>query len=552
MRIGIVEIKTLKTVGETFGARWRVGVGLIFLVIACMWWGAIHRADGFEGIVTDDGLRPYTLALVGFIALGFAVILPRKGVFGRTLFLLAAGFISLSLLLLLVAAAAALAEGLSGPGPVLVLAGVLLAALLLCWKFLIPRMYALCQSLIPIGRWRAYRRQVSNSLRLWSGEWEGPDAPAEDGTGVERARRRRARISLAVAALAFGVGLLAALPAVVGLVNRDFPRAIYEGEFSKAWDILRGLQIQPPADSWAEEGSYFLSLLPFIVVGLVGFGVSGHGWVGWKRARILVYQTPLSERTTPSTILLLRSFADDIMLVPGRSASILMLPFRVYEWSYTFEQLIKERLACVGELRLLARVTKEDPEGEGAANSEGDRLRRGFLDRVKRAASKGAARVESIVKLSDLPALGGIRHETAEWREDILQSIPVARMIVVLFGVTENLQWEVDEIKARGFFEKTVFLMPPLGRSKSRRQRWEEFVARYLWEPEGLKKALLERVNPERILAVCHHQNHLVVITGELTQPAYEAALDVATILTLAPAPQSGEMIPRYIDVAAR
>jgi hypothetical protein len=553
MRIGIIEIKTLVTVRETFTLRWRIGVGLIFLIIVCFWWGAIYKPQGFEGIVTDDELRPYTLALVSFIVLGFAIVLFRKGTLSRTLFLLAAGFISLNLFLLLILAIVEMTRMRNGLGIALALGGLLLG-LWLCWKILIRRMYALCQSLIPIARWRAYRQQVNNSLRLWSGQWKGLDAPSEDGASEERVRRRSARLSLATAGVAFVIGLLGGVSALIGLINIDFPQAIYDRDFSKAWDILRNLQIKPPAESWATEGGNFLRLLPFMFAGIFGFGISGYCWVRWKRGKILIHPAPLSEHMTPSTLLLLRSFDDDIMFVPGQSTSILKLPLKIYGWSFTFEQLINERLTCVGEIRLLAREEKEASENEDAEESKNTAPARKFSDKVKSAMKGRLDGIQNAMKISDLPPMGGTRHQANKdkWKKEIEKSIPVARMIIVLFGVTENLQWEIDEIEARGLFRKTVFLMPPLDNLKSRYQRWEEFVTRYLCETEVCKTELLKRVNPKRILAVCFHDNELVLITGELTQLPYESALDVATILTLAAPTRSGEMVPKYLDIAAR
>ena len=99
-----------------------------------------------------------------------------------------------------------------------------------------------------------------------------------------------------------------------------------------------------------------------------------------------------------------------------------------------------------------------------------------------------------------------------------------ARSIVIVPGVTSGLQWEVATAVAAGHLEKTVFVLPPVDRSESRR-RWET-VCEPL--PEPLRSRLME-LDVDSVLTVQVVRGEAVVTVGQHRDEAdYRAATDRA------------------------
>jgi hypothetical protein len=129
-------------------------------------------------------------------------------------------------------------------------------------------------------------------------------------------------------------------------------------------------------------------------------------------------------------------------------------------------------------------------------------------------------------------------------------SLSAARMIIVTLGSTPSLNWEIRRIEERNFLEKTVFVMPPLFLKKHYRERWQQFIDEVCRKSQAYDEALLKKINPKRVLAVCMRENALVIITGNRsgnTQLLYESAIDIATIFTITDPMQSNKLIPKYL-----
>lgn len=527
MRIGIINLTNLARVRETFRLRWRIVVAVVFLLFVGLWWGKIHRVENVEDILADDNLRPYTVILIGSLALILIVALFLKNAFARLLFAFAATFVCLSAVLFLLVKIKEVAASQNGTQIILALVG-LLVVLLLSWAYLIPHIYALCRSSMPFGRWTTYRQQVNHSLRLWSGHWKGPEEPQEYEASEEQMPGPISRFRLALGGVALALGLLSFFLLVVGLLNVDFYPAIFRGDFSRAWEIIRNLEIKgEPSNFWEQ----FLGFTAFALFGLFNLAVFGYFWNQRQRSKIPVYRTLLSKYITPSSLLALRSSKDDVKFLPGRTIRLRSLLSGVYAWNFTFEELIVERLARVGKVHLLV--------AGGIKKKSEDKSPPPFLRRL-----------QSFVKSSDLTAKGGIRYliDDDRWQEEIKKAVPVVRMIILLLGTTDHLKWEMNEIKGQGSLVKTVFLMPPHIFPRTAQERWQYFVE-YICQTTGCKKALLKKVDPRRVLAVCFRENDLVVITGTGIQLYYESALDIATILTIAGSTQPDKMIPKYLNI---
>jgi hypothetical protein len=286
--------------------------------------------------------------------------------------------------------------------------------------------------------------------------------------------------------------------------NARFARALYRLDFSEAVHVVR-------VDPWYYEDTG-LELHPEAsVVFLMWF----MGWLclksfsrtldHWRRGKTPIHDVGLSRLMTPSSILLLRPFSEDNRGVPMSIRTRQTFFFVAYEGGYTFPTLVQDRLAPLGPVHL--------PLGRALP-----------------------------------PPLGGITHALAEqeWREEVCGAISRARMIVVVFGTTAELHWELDMIKKLGCMEKTVFLLPHDVFPRRARRRWTalcEFVC-----PGDDGRALAKRISPRKVLAVCDRQGTVVVLRGEQAQMPYESALDLATVLTIAGPEVTEGMVTKYID----
>ena len=551
MRIAIINVKNLVRVRRTFRPGWRMFVTITFLLCILVWWMAINRIRDLASIVADDSLRLQTLILAAVLLPILTVAFFRKDDFARIIFAVATLFILITLLpfFLLAVYAIATSPSLDRVAMIFLFAMVFMT-LALCWDSLIRQCYVLFLSLIWFSRLKAYRHQVLYSLRLWSGQWKS----SEESQGVEAGEKPHptpgAYYRLAAGGIWFLLGIIIVPLALFGLFNVEFLPAIYHLEFSKAWSMLRYFQttISPSLDTFWAEFLDAMNAMPVLLFGLFCFVAFGFFRTQWQRENIPIYRVPLLQHMSPSDLLLLRSFEDDVKQVARAKNSIWMMPFTAYSWSFTFEQLIVNRLKYLGKVRLLD-IKRENEE----------LLRKRWLKVFVKLLGKD--RFKKLLRLVfpaiwyKLPPKGGIRYyvdpqgDEQKWKQDIEKAMPIARMVIVLLGTTDSLMWEMDRIEQLKFSEKTIFVMPPLILKKNFRARWQQF-ADYVCKIQDYDKELLKKVNPKRVLVVCVRENDLVIIIGnrkEKTQLLYESAIDVATILTVADPAQSGKMILKYL-----
>jgi hypothetical protein len=548
---------------ETFRPGWRIFNTITFLLSVLGWVAALHQIKSLSQIVTDEPLRTRTLILATVILPPLAVALFGKNDFARLFLVLMTIFNIITVSLIFLSLFIVIYSDNSAPWQnglfiyLMSLGG--LFAIAIYYGYLIRPCYSLLPSLIPIGRWKAYRQQVIYSLRLWSGQWKSHEEPRATAAGEKPYFTHSARYRLALGWLSFAVGVVLLIITLFSLINEEFVPAICRLEFSTAWHIIRNFQTTPPGDwlSTAFHATYTLSIL---IAGLFCFFIFGYFWSQWQRENVLIYRTPLLQHMTPSDLLLLRSFSDDVKFV-SRKQRIWTILFNLYQWSFTFEELIVNRLKYLGRVRLL-----------DVAQSREKLLRRWWLKVIRKIPGPNSLRKLSIeISLAvwpklrqllisvfpavwyKLPAKGGVRYyiearrDEKKWQEEIEKAMSLARVIVVLLGTTDSLFWEMGRIEQLHLTRKTLFVMPPLMRDKDYRARWQQFID-FVCATHDYDRRLLEKLNPKNILAVSILENTMVIITGKnRSQTFYESALDVATILVITDPAQSAKIISKYL-----
>lgn len=551
MRIGVINVANLWRVRRTFRPGWRIFIIITFLLFVFLRWSAFHQIRDLAQFVTDGSLRLRTLILAVVLLPTLTVAFFRKDDFARLIFALATLFTLITLLPLFLIAVYAIATSPSlDRASMIFLLVMIFIALAFCWDSLIRHCYVLFLSLMPFSRLTAYRQQVLYSLRLWSGQWKISEGSQVVEAGETPHPTPGAYYRLALGGIWFLLGIIIITLALVGLVNAEFLPAIYHLNFSKAWSILRHFQPTsgPSWDTFWAEFLDAMNVVPVLFFGLFCFIAFGYFRTQWQRENIPIYRVSILQHMSPSDVLLLRSFKDDYKFVSRAKNSIWMIPFTAYSWSFTFEQLIVNRLKYLGQVRLLD-VQQENKE----------LLCKWWLKVFVNLLGEDRFRKLLILVFPGiwykLPSKGGVRYyvdahgDEQKWRQDIEKAMSIARMIIVLLGTTDSLRWEMGRIEQLHLSEKTVFVMPPLILKKNYRARWQQFID-YVCEIQAYDKELLKKINPKRVLAVCVRESALIIITGSRnasSQSPYESAIDVATILTVTDPAQSGKLIPKYL-----
>jgi hypothetical protein len=507
MHIAVLDVTKLTRVRETFRPGWRIITTLVFLAWTALFWMVNQGTPDLQSAAADPDVRASTLIVTAVTALVFGLMLTRTGVTAQLLFAAAAAF---NALLIVLFTLWLLAFESGSDGPSMLWLGLALAALVWSWISFARGALASVRSVVPLPWGRPHRLRLSLSRRLWSGEWRGPDVPREPAFAGEPGAAEgttRPRVGWGVAAL--GLGVTAWALAAIALFNGRFQTALYHLEVRQALHVLR---TQPfywdpdwPILEWEDTVFCVLALL-----GLVSVRSFSVAWEQWRRHGVRIYHTGIAHSMTPSGVLLLRSFREEEKGLPLQLRTWRTLPYVAYDRGYTFLTLTHERMAPVGPVHMAASETRPPPPHGN---------------------------------MHALPA--------DAWEPDVRRAMSIARLIVVVFGTTPWLGSELDTLVADGFLEKTVFLLPHDTFPHQARRRWAALLERVCPDEEH-RRTLAKRVKAQRVLAACVHPTRLVVLTGNQSQIAYESALDLATILILAPAAETRGMVTRYLKARRR
>lgn len=176
-QIELINITNLTTVRRTFRIGWRIFISVTFLLWVYLWWMAINKVPNVTHVLTDDRLRATNIdrGSVAASCLNRRLLTPER--FCPS-YLRSDGYLCVPFNTSLFACSfylIATTPRFDRGDRIIVFAFVLLYVVL-GWKYVIHRSYALLLSLIPVTRLKAYRRQVVSSLLLWSGRWKSVEA----------------------------------------------------------------------------------------------------------------------------------------------------------------------------------------------------------------------------------------------------------------------------------------------------------------------------------------------------------------------------------------
>jgi hypothetical protein len=496
MIIEVLNVTPLVRVRETFRPTQRMIVVSVFCGFVLGGWASLQPEPG--SVFSDPGLRFRTLALMLPVAVGLCAAIPRQGPRAQVLFTAIAAFDAVATLWLGCTAVPASTPERDG----LISA---IGAAFLSWLFFGRGAVASLQSMIPLRRWRAHRLRLALCRRLWAGEWQSADAPpAGAGEPLPWGWREYARYGWGWAALAFSIPCWVA---TIHLGDAGIRLAVYRRDFEEAFRIARtGSFDQAPELPDLHPANSILILL--LLLGVVSVRIFIEARERWRRRNVPIRRSEL--QISPASVLLLRSFHEEEKRVPATGQTLRGLSRTLLGRAYSFVDLVVDRCSAVGPVKLFGWKENLPPPPSGNRYYVGD-----------------------------------------EWAESIRRAIPVARLIVVLFGTTDSLAWELEEVRDGGHLDRTVILLPPDLYPPRARRRWMA-LAEFLCPDPGYRRMLTFMIRPKEVIGACFHDDRVVVFMGEQEQPAYESALDLAAILSLADPRVTRGMVTKYIRPDAR
>lgn len=552
MRVGLIDLDHLLRVRRSFRLRWRLPVAVLFLFFSCGWWMTVVAGykSGDPLFLPSERLRVQTFVFYSIISLLTLVALFRKDDFARLYFAIASSFVALN---------ATLIATLPGPNGLIghlaaaevestTIITIFLITIAVTWKVFIRYSYVLYLSAIPLGRGKSIRQQVLHSLNANSASLSNIEFDRK-ARKDKKIQWKSALIRYFLPALtAIAIGLLSAIIASMVSVNNDLALAIHKIDLAKSISIISnfGLASLDNADVTFEK---FLWTNVFLLLAYFNMIIVGFLWHRWRRSRLLIDRIESPGRIPPLSLLLLRHSRDDVMRVPNRRFRPSRFLFMAFEWNYTLEELMAERLAFVGPLCALG------------AYRDTTRVFNVLLKRL-RAWSGKSSRTE-IRRLGiyvnwlrkrmpyRLSPQGASRFylDNRVWENFVQESIPAAKAIVLVMGSAKGdklnsqfLEREMEWIKTNGCLDKTIFVMPSMLFPWQMKSRWRKF-SEYITPVQRGKKL----PKAKRVLCVCHCMGEPVIITAsERNEFAYESAFDVAGSIAGTTSAHRNEMIMKH------
>lgn len=270
-------------------------------------------------------------------------------------------------------------------------------------------------------------------------------------------------------ASAIGVAAAALLTIAAAILTWGLREAVFVPSL-RHLRLSDSLAIEPRLLAW-------LMVVAGPVIGAVGAVVARFARavsrVGWRRAA-----------ASQPELLYLRSFEDDNIRLPSvLSARRPFVEFLGFSGRDPFEESIAWEISLRGQVIAIGRPGRSR-------------------------ASLGAAREH-------------ISNET--WREVITARVDGAKAIVLTIGISDGLQWELEQICQRGHLSKLVIIAPPVTPADITDRL--NFVTKWLDLPP---QQLID--SPTFLAAVVVHGVHslLVVAADRRDESTYRAAVDAA------------------------
>ena len=283
-------------------------------------------------------------------------------------------------------------------------------------------------------------------------------------------------------------GLLLWTLAFLVLFVQDVFSHIWRGDFKAAWEAIIQFDLVEQPAGWGEG----VALVLLVISGWLSFYLFGYIWDRFRRSSLFVNAIPIAERITSRDILLyLRGFGNEIRRVRGRRLTLKRMLFISYEWNFSLEEIINERLKFIGETYGMGSVKDKPHDDQGPP-----------------------------------PPVGVNRYYADKWQDQIKVAIKKARMIVLIMGDSPSLKEEISWIKNGDYLDKTLFLMPTPPDTFNIKGFWSSLKNLNNFEKKtwsfyenqifnfSITKTKVSHLNPKKIIGVCFHLANRLFFLG--------------------------------------
>ena len=486
MKIGVIKADTVIHIHKSRNPWLRAIWALIFIGITYSWWVVFvdHETYDFKAPLFD---QPWVTVFIFIPLLAISVwaICSRKRLSDYFLLFITGVTVLNVLLFILVSVGSG---GLSlDANPVLLyfFFGGLVFAYRYFWRYFL----LFCRTTLRLKRWTVHKVH-----RKWEGyakltrQIRDEEAIALNPVNKSLLQKRKGLfIFCGVPLTLLGLATWSLIP--LALFKEGAMAHLSNSEVSSAVDaVLQPGWIFDYEDFDTHIWSNGLVIMILISFGYLSFWLLGFLWDRYRRTLLTGTQEPMSKIITSNDLLYLRTFSkENTFLKRGRRLNSRFI-FSAYDWSFTFEELIVEKLRFIG--RLFGHGSLED-------------------------------------KNRKMQTPGSYRHYVDDWEGEISTAMERVRLIVMIMGVTESLTDEINEIRDSGYLGKTLFLMPPNQLSKKQARAWEHLSTLVL--PGQTDYLTQAGVKVSKLLAVVIEKGRVVFFTGpDSTGKSYDAMLELA------------------------
>jgi hypothetical protein len=480
LKTKIVNIDNLLQVRKTYNIFWKILTFTIFIFYFYGIWCIFHlippeKLDIFQ---TEYSLRTYiALSLLILLGIYFTII---KNSFSRFFFALAFGIIGLfTLIFCLFFVYQTIANSF-------ICCLVIFLSLYFSWNLSLKYSRILWISILPISKWKKYKEQIDFSLKISKKREETEQL----NTLKNKLKRPTNLVYLMSLLTLITVSILFFLIALIAADNPDVIKKIHFGKFKEAiFNIYNyNASFSYAARSRSSFWQHLRWPLLYIIISFLILYLFGFIWDKWRRLKILKSYGSISRRVSTNGILYIRSFRGEIARIRSK---LIRFPFNIYEWNYSFEEIIVKRFLVVGNIFALVRPNQK------------------------------------------LPPVGATRlylKDNNTWESEIKSAMKGAKIIVAVIGIGEQLiNKEFVWLNDLNCMNKTIFLMPPLQNffKQNVTSVWERFAIETL--KISVNKTDELRKQAKNIRAVCFCNNNPVIITSSgFNEFYYESVIDIA------------------------
>ena len=465
----ILKLNQIVRFRDTFNILWRIITALLFIVLANFYWTVFHRIPGNKIILTL-GIYPLQTSIFNGALLVISLYAILKYNFKSSLYYaLATSAIGFNLLLFILFGFEIPKDwSLTSIKKIWLELYFIAIGIIIFWHLFVRYSLILWKAILPGKKRFNFRKQAQWTVTSKKGQRVLLPSPKITFSEIKEIKKIkfRKRIFIGYIPLLLLTALITASRIVV-----SFLFSITDG-----------------GPNWAQGFTY----LGLLIIDYICLWLLGYLWHQFRKSRIPRIKNVLKDTIEKDDLLYLRPFSEDTAVFSGRRLKPKRWLFSFYERSFTFEELISERLSFAGTLYKLSG--SDDPE-------------------------------PGIFQLNTSNP-----NDKNQWREDIEYTLSISKLNIVTIGKTNSLKEEVCWIRDRGHLGKSLFILPPATKRKIN-PIWKLYTGNIFKQQFQSLKSIPKATS---VLAFLFVNGKPIILTASRKRgKQYQSALDIGASILL-------------------